>query len=107
MVSPDDYLQGIHEYKMDTVIADVRRRYAHAGSAINEFGKTLHAVRWKNHEKDLLECSIENPLLIFCLLIESSNKVETERSIKYFKEGQMQKGEVLLIIDEFDESKLR
>lgn len=64
-----------------------------------------HAIKWYTHEEDMKEYSMKHPDVLFTL--EGMGEDPETPWTKYFKNGKMQIAEVKLIVEEFDEEKLK
>lgn len=56
---------------------------------------------WHMHEEDMKQVSLDNPSYLFSLLMPDRHQV------KYFKQGRVQVGTIKVVVEDFDESKLR
>ena len=72
--------------------------------SIDEYGDTVDAVKWYNHEDDMKKFSKLYPELVFVLKGEGEESGDVWR--KYFKNGKMHSCYVKLVFDDYDENKL-
>jgi len=87
------------------IIKDLRNTCEEAKFALNEHGGSYDNTKWYNHEDDLVKFSQKYPSIIFTL----SGVGEEPGDVweKYFKNGKKQIAKATIMIDPFDESKLK
>lgn len=75
-------------------------------SDISGFGTPVFegSIKWHNHEEDMREFSKRYPTAVFCLTGEGQDNWDLWR--EYYKNGKMQRCDVRIVFDEFDESLL-
>lgn len=78
-------------------------------SSINRYGldidgDTSESMKWYEHEDEIGKFSKKYPIEIFVLTGKGEN--EGDHWVKYFKNGQVHKGTVTIVLSPFKESEL-
>ena len=87
------------------IIKELRNTYEDAEFALDENGGSYDNAKWYDHEENLVEFSRKYPDVIFILSGEGEEAGDVWK--KYFKDGKKQIANAVLVIDEYDESKLK
>lgn len=95
----------IGEMNITKVLKEVGEDFNGLHYAIDEYGDSLDAVKWYEHEGDMLLLSERYPELVFEL--HGEGEENDDMWYKYFKNGKMQHCYAKIVFDEYDESKLR
>ena len=69
------------------------------------FNGGCEEIKWYTHEEDMKEYSTKHPSVLFTL--EGMGEDSETPWTKYFKNGKMQIAEVELVVEEFNEEKLK
>lgn len=84
----------------DALNSDNSCSYGHLFQMVNGSDQ----IKWYNHEDEMRAFSKKFPEILF--ILEVNGEEEGDLSIKYFKNGKMQRADAVITYAEFDESKL-
>lgn len=93
--------EGLLEKIFDNAEDDYDSPFAYA---FEKNGETADAIKWYEHEEDLLKLSKKHPGVIFTLSGEGEDSGDLWR--KYFLNGKMQRAPAIITYDPFDSKKL-
>lgn len=72
--------------------------------SLNSMVRGSDQIKWYDHEDEMRAFSKKFPEILF--ILEVNGEEEGDLSIKYFKNGKMQRANAVITYEEFDESKL-
>lgn len=87
------------------IIYEVRAKYENARYAFDENGEQYATCKWYDHEDDMKAFSRLYPDVLFTL--NGIGEDYPDIWVKYFKNGKMQFVKAKIVLDPFDESKLK
>lgn len=94
--------EGVDE---DILIERLRDEFEDASYALDESGDSADQCKWYDHVSDMKKFSAKYPEWLFTLDIKGEETGDIRRV--YFLNGKAQEEEARIVIDDFDENKLK